>query len=652
MPEGKSWSRPMRNATLGLATLWLLLPVFRAEAQDPALPPGALLRLGSEDLRHPWAAEILFSPDGTTLISGGMDIRIWDARTRRLLRKIQPDPVKDPGIHYLRLSGDGKTLCALTSTAAIAGYDLASGKQLFRLQPEKVYFSALALSPDGKILATGSQKNELALWNTATQEKMRILEGHKRSCPGPADDLYHLIVAFSPDGKWLASVAGYDDAVRVFEVATGKLKHTFPRNGMFTSPVVFTPDSAYLVTYRHARPAEQQNVPVVTLWDLATGKSHKDYDEPAHYGFALSPDGKWMAGDSGQGKLHVWDAATGKRRISLPSGVGFGWGSLAFSPDGDTLVASNSTSLEMWDLKTGRSLLADDGHTGIIRGLDLSADGRTIATGGTDGTVFLWDAQTGKVKHRFANLGMHVGSVAFAPDGGTLASCSYFSTDAILWDVATGKELRRFPLGDNIYGARVAFSGSGKTLAVATYSNLTYHFFETATGKQQHRFSWYFGAGLSAGHVPFRFSPDGKHFAGVYARQGTDFSVALWDMRKKEPQVVSLETNHITDIAFSPDGEYLAWGDLKDVHIWDVRQNCKLLTLKGTVAACLAFTPDGHYLAAGKKLHPLDPKLPTLELPINPGQLAFAVDGSIAVTVPLDECTALVLDARKLAKKN
>ncbi len=299
--------------------------------------------------------------------------------------------------------------------------------------------------------------------------------------------------------------------------------------------------------------------------------------------------------------------------------------------------------------KTGRGLRGDEGHTGTIRALDLSADGSTIASGGTDGNVLLWDAKTGKIKQRFSHPNLLVTSVAFSPDGRTLAASFHpYSTNAVIvWDVATGKAIRRLAM--EVSPSRVAFSPDGKTLAVGAGVNLTYHFFDVTTWKDQRSCCWSFGWGLSPVHLPLRFSPDGRHFAALHAGRGTDVAVALWEMTKQEPQIISRETKHIADLAFSPDGEYLAWADLEEVHVWDIRAKRTLLTLKNTVSGCLAFTPDGRYLAVGKKLHPLDPKHPPLELPIHPSHIAFSRDGRV-VAVPRNGSSVLVLDAKQLAK--
>jgi WD40 repeat protein len=577
-----------------------------------------------------------------------------------------PDRLEDGDVQQMCFSTDGKTIFVRGSGVGhVSGFDVASGKRLFRFQPDADGVSAFDVSPDGKILATaGGGSGKIILWKADSKEKLRTLVGHKNAAalapkvnpfaPDLGTSVFVQAVAFSPDGKWLASRALYDDWVRVFDVQTGQQKYTFACASLYGTGVWFSPEG-YLAAYRpNGGPAPAQK-PAIVLWDLQTGKVHQEFEwvpqwGPGYHGLAFSPDGKWMAGDRGKSRICVWNRATGQIRFTDPRPIS-PCGSLVFSKDGDTLVTSDAASLDMWDLKTGRSVLADGGHTGMIRGFDLSSDGTTIATGGTDATIRLWDAKTGKELHRLEGVGS---VVVFSPNGKTLvSSAGTIDGGMILWDVATGKELRRFllekdPQGVQPSGVSAAFSPDGKTLAVGTNLNITYVFFDVATGKEKRRASWHTGLGGSTSWAPCCFSPDGKHFAGMYGPQGNFYVPALWDMTKAAPQTLIGAENHVFDVAFSTDGEYLAWWDIDQVHIWDVREKRPLKSFKG--GGRLAFSPDGHYLAAGKKLYPLSPKYPPLELPVHPGYQAFSPDSKTLVVVPQDQATVLVLDVKKLAK--
>lgn len=664
-----------RGLSVGVLALMLLpdISVRSAHGQngaDKGLHPSVVLKIGSDFLRHPVAQSAAYSPDGTLLATGGFDVRLWDLQTQKLLHAMPlPNRQEDGDVLQMRFAQDGKTIYVRGSGVGhVSGFDTATGKRLFRFQPDAEGVSAFDVSPDGKILATaGGGSGNIILWKAETKEKLLTLVGHKNNEPpplppqvqqGPAN-VYVESMAFSPDGKWLASRALYDDWVRVFDVATGKEKYTFACPSLYQSRIAFSPEG-YVAAYRplpnpNGAAAVPAQKPAIVLWDLKTGKIHQKIDwqpqwGPGYHGLAFSPDGKWMAGDRGKSRICVWDRATGKIRFTDPRPIS-PCGALVFSRDGDTLVASDAGSLEMWDLKAGRSVLADGGHTGIIRGLDLSSDGKLIATAGTDATIRFWDAKTGKEQRRIEGVGGHI---VFSPDGTTLVSAAgSLDGGMILWDVATGKELRRFLLAKDAMGVQpsgvhAAFTKDGKTLAVGTNLNLTYFFFDVATGKEQKRFPWHFGLGVSTSWCPCALSPDAKHFAGLYGPQENFYMAALWDMAKPEPQILSAPGHHVFDMAFSVDGEYLAWWDVEQVHIWDVREKRKFKSVKG--GGRLAFSPDGRYLAAGKKLLPLDPKHPALELPVHPDYLVFSPDSKFLVVAPQALASALVLDAAKLDK--
>src|SRR5262249_6356564 len=150
-------------------------------------------------------------------------------------------------------------------------------------------------------------------------------------------------------------------------------------------------------------------------------------------------------------------------------------------------------------------------------------------------------------------------------------------------------------------------------------------------------------------HIPFAFSPDGKRFAGLVTERAPQVRVCLWDFSERPPVPIGPFTDRVLDIAFSPDGDLLAWSDGRLVHLWDVRESKELKTFKNErVSPNLAFTPDGRHLLSGKKFHPVDAKSPALELPFTPGRLAFSRDGRVLTTTGADGFTLLVFDPKKL----
>jgi hypothetical protein len=173
--------------------------------------------------------------------------------------------------------------------------------------------------------------------------------------------------------------------------------------------------------------------------------------DPPVYAVAFSPDGTILASGGPYVPIKLWDAATGKERLSFAENVTPTVCSVAFSPDGKTLASGQGGyadeppkpdpgEIKLWDVATGKELITLKGHTELVRSVAYSPDGKTLASGSEDKTIKLWDVTTGKER---ATLTGHMGgvrSVAFSPDGKTLASGAGDPGEIKLWDVATGKE--------------------------------------------------------------------------------------------------------------------------------------------------------------------------------------------------------------------
>ena len=267
---------------------------------------------------------------------------------------------------------------------------------------------AVAFSPDGRLVASGSGDETVKLWDPATGAVRRTLEGHSGRV---------WAVAFSPDGRLVASGSG-DETVKLWDPATGAVRRTLEGHSEGVWAVAFSPDGRLV--------ASGSGDETVKLWDPATGAVRRTLEGHSEgvWAVAFSPDGRLVASGSGDETVKLWDPATGAVRRTLEGHSGR-VGAVAFSPDG-RLVASGSgdETVKLWDPATGAVRRTLEGHSGRVGAVAFSPDGRLVASGSGDETVKLWDPATGAVRRTLEGHSGWVGAVAFSPDGRLVASGS------------------------------------------------------------------------------------------------------------------------------------------------------------------------------------------------------------------------------------
>jgi RNA polymerase sigma factor (sigma-70 family) len=444
--------------------------------------------------------------------------------------------------------------------------------------------NALAYSADGKMLASGGQDRDVALWDAATGRRLRTFPGHGR---------WTVTLAISPNGKLLAS-GGYDGNLRLSELATGKEVRSFKGHWLPVNSVAFTPDSKFL--------ASAGGDGRLVLWDVATGQVVRelmkatDPTKPANAlgCLALSPDGKSLAVCAHDSHLYIWEIATGKERFRLrhPGGKLF---AAAFSPDGKLLASGNYQDIRLWEAASGklRSTWPDPSRN--VHTLAFSPDGQMLAVISwvssflvrEPRSIWLLNVDTGREVRRLENDTGSFCALAFAPDGRTLA----VADDAAVrrWDTTTGKEL---PPHGGHRGAvfSVAVSADGR----AVYSgggDATLRRWDAATGKEVRRF-----VGHRSTIWRVRLTPDGK----LLGSGGHDGKVYLWDPDGPRPTRELPAHSEFRALALAPDGRTLATSaDRHGIRIWDAAGKELRKVAPEQLFYSLAFAPDGKLLASG-----------------------------------------------------
>jgi WD40 repeat protein len=495
------------------------------------------------------------------------------------------------GVTAVAFSPDGSRLVSGSHDHTLRLWDARTGAAIGEpMKGHKGLVNAVAFSPDGTRIVSGSSDNTLRLWDAATGAALcEPLEGHSSNVNA---------VAFSPDGSRLVS-GSHDHTLRLWDAHTGApLGKPLEGHEYQVLAVAFSPDGRRLASGSH-------NTSTLRLWDAHTAAP---LGEPLQYKGGLfgtvyaldfSPDGRRLVSVHGE-TLRLWDADTG-----VPLGEplrGHGHGSwvkaVAFSPDGSRIVsASSDKTLRLWDAATGAALGEPlRGHGDSVNAVAFSPDGTRIVSGSSDKTLRLWDAHAGAVPG--APLEGHekeVNAVAFSPDGYHLVSVSN-EPELRLWDTRTGMPLDE-PLGDRQgYSTAVAFSPDGTRLVLG---NGAITILDAHTGAQLGRRL----EGHRAEVTALAFSPDGSRLVSG----SRDHTVRLWDTHTWAELCAPLEHlrggEEVLAVAFSPDGRRIASGSReRSLRLWDAATGAALMKPlerhRGALSA-VAFSPDGRWIVSG-----------------------------------------------------
>jgi WD40 repeat protein len=276
-------------------------------------------------------------------------------------------------------------------------------------------------------------------------------------------------VAFSPDGRWLAT-ASNDKTARIWEAHSGQQLHSLTHDTRVLM-VAFSPDGRRLATGSADATAR--------VWDADSGQQlhllrHdrvKSVPLSGGVAVAFSPDGRRLATGSDEATARIWDAHSGQQLHGLTHDGAVR--AVAFSPDGRWLATGsndttgNDNAARIWDADSGQQLHSLS-HGGWVTAVAFSPDGRWLATGGGGKTARIWDAHSGRQLHSLAH-DEQVNAVAFGPDGRWLATCVVNDKAVRLWDAHTGQLL--LTLTHDNWVQAVAVSPDGSWLATGTYGN-------------------------------------------------------------------------------------------------------------------------------------------------------------------------------------
>ena len=290
---------------------------------------------------------------------------------------------------------------------------------------------SVAFAPDGKTLAGAAWDGSIRLWDVASRRELHQFPGHRG---------WVKVVAFSPDGASLAS-GGKDGHIRLWEAATGKLVRRLEGHPGEVTGLVYSPDSAVL--------ASIGNDATLRVWDVQAGRETRRFEGQNKASFsslAISPNGKTLAVTSGRTgePIRLLDRFTGKERGRLAGPPLSQLRIVAFCPDGQVLASGgwyirspdqDPLKIELWDVAAGRKLGPVEKNATEFTALTSSPDGKSLAAGGGDDVIQVWEVATRQLRCEFRGPDRGEVCLAFSPDGRLLASGSTDVT-ALLWNLA------------------------------------------------------------------------------------------------------------------------------------------------------------------------------------------------------------------------
>jgi eukaryotic-like serine/threonine-protein kinase len=606
-------------------------------------PPGLLALLGQPAAfpLNPWANShwMAQSADGRLLaVPSGSSVLLFEARDGSLVRTLKPGGPIVPEVveqaYRPAFSPDGKRLAAGYTKGHVSVWEVATGQERYKITGHSQPVWCVAFDAQSRRLVTADAGGAVKVW--VGNQPQTSLTGHAKGVNQ---------IAFSPDGKRLAT-ASLDGTCKVWEPDTGRELRSLTGDVKTFGAVAWSGDGRLLAAGDDAG---------AVVWDADDYKVKQTLKARAKGLLAFSPDGKtlWTAQhDCTSGQLHAfsrWDLKTGAllKNRNLPTLGGFAH--FLLGADGATVFVTEQQTLDSrvraYDAETGKERFPRRGHTGAVRCLAFSPDGRTLATGSTDTTVRLWDLagwKSGEPEPPFRTpLPIHhagVWSLAFSPDGKTLASTStmtgFRERQVILRDMTDGGRVHDLNDQEGI-ASLVAFSPDGSTLFAGSENRVNQ--WDVRTGKKEQLPAWNDGMVqtvalspdgrlMACGDThtiqmidrqagkrlpPFRgekafinlaFSPDGKTLAAT-----TDSMAPLlrmWDVASGQEQPARAgHTWDIFGLSFHPGGRLVATaGWDSTVRLWDVAPPGKEVgkfDLRAGRAFCVAFSPEGRHLAVG-----------------------------------------------------
>ncbi|MEB3216716.1 MAG: NB-ARC domain-containing protein [Nostocales cyanobacterium 94392] len=454
-------------------------------------------------------------------------------------------------------------------------WDVDNIRKLHQLEGHTGWVRAIAFTPDGKILASGSHDSTIKLWNVETGQCLQTITGHTSNIQS---------LAFNRDGTILASGSN-DKTVRLYDIPTGQclILQGHTNNISFVN---FHPFDEKLIT------ASTDNT--VRLWNIQTGECLQIFNIAINWllAIAISHDGKTLVTGSDGNAVKFWDIETGECIKTLPDYSSCVW-SIAFSHDDKFIITgSEDNTIKIWNVETGECLQTLREHQQRVWLVDLHPDNQRLLSISEDQTIKLWDVSSRRCLKTLKGYSNWILSLAFSSDGQTLASSSQ-DGKVRLWDMQTGQ-------------CNSILTGHDKIVSSVAFAPPHLPDCHLASGSDDNTIKLWNPDGECSktlqGHDDWVYSVAFNPQVNILASGSRDRNIKIWDCRTGEclHTLVGHE-GRVKSVSFSSNGTLLATAsDDKTIKIWNVNNQTCLRTLTGhqDKLDCVVFGPNGKIIAS------------------------------------------------------
>jgi WD40 repeat protein len=473
-------------------------------------------------------------------------------------------------VSAIAVTPDGKYLVSGSVDHTVRVWHLETGKQLFTFTGHSEWVNAIAISPDGNRIISGSSDKTIKIWAWDKGEAVMTLTGHTAPV---------ISVVVTPDGKQIIS-GSWDKTIKIWDLENGKDLNTLEAHTNQVEFVVLTPDGKLLISSgSEQKPIDVFQDQTIKGWNFENGTQVFTLWSPVGlFGrLALTPDGKQLI--SAAIDINVWNLETREKNFTLypeTERVESWVDTLTVTPDCNFLISGLGNGLlQIWDLNTKQELVTLNGHVGAVTYVVVTPEGKRMMSASTDSTIKVWDLEAVKAKKLFTWNGRtsQINTITVTPDGKQAISGSEDGTIKV-WDLVSGKILNTFTdsteFRNSVHDVVVTPDGK-QVIAGLRESNIKA--WDLKTGKNLNTFK-----GHSRYVNAIAVTPDGKQVISGSA----DKTVKVWNLETgEEVFTFTGHADHVLSVKVTADGKHIISSSLNQAIVWSLETKEIISTQNG-----------------------------------------------------------------------